>query len=294
MCITAVTQPKSWRRAEKLQLSDLRFSLAADWEYCLESNCLHGVFNSCDLHPKTYTLNGGKRDNLTERIVKALQLWDALQSCFFLWNEKILLLLCIYRYTQRASAWLFWVLFLICNMSKHECLCSYTFNKNQQFSLIKGLINQKQTRRNNNFRIHCSSRLKHWWTAAGDKKLSLILNCFATRLAIFNSNIKRNGFQQLLPNVNIWQIQNIISIILELHSCLCEYLFFFSQQPLLGQTDVLWGYCKPPSVLMCGENGFIGGAPCRQHMLQWAFPRYCCYASEEISLYKYAAVWHFL
>lgn len=34
------------------------------------------------------------------------------------------------------------------------------------------------------------------------------------------------GKQQLLPNDEIWQIQNIISIILELHSCLCIFFFF--------------------------------------------------------------------
>lgn len=42
---------------------------------------------------------------------------------------------------------------------------------------------------------------------------------------IFNSNIKGNTFQQLLPNVDICQIQNTISIFLELHSCLGEHLF---------------------------------------------------------------------
>lgn len=178
-----VTQCKNLKRAERLQLSVLRFFLAADWEYCLES-ILHEVFISCDLQAETCTFNGGKGTIRQKEQWRRCNLgMDSYQSCFFLWIEKILLLLCIYRYAQRASAWLLWVFFfvLICNMSKHECLCSDTFNKNQQFSLIKGLINHKHTRRNNYFRIHCSSQMKPWRTAAEDKKLSLILNCFATR-----------------------------------------------------------------------------------------------------------------
>lgn len=54
-----------------------------------------------------------------------------------------------------------------------------------------------------------------------DKKLDfkLFRNTLDQRLNLIISK------QQLLPNDEIWQIQNIISIILELHSCLC--IFFF-------------------------------------------------------------------
>lgn len=55
-----------------------------------------------------------------------------------------------------------------------------------------------------------------------DKKLDfkLFRNTLDQRLNLIISK------QQLLPNDEIWQIQNIISIILELHSCLCIFFFF--------------------------------------------------------------------
>lgn len=61
----------------------------------------------------------------------------------------------------------------------HELLCSDMFNKNQWFSLTEAPMNRKQTKKNNYFRIHCSSQF--WRTAAGDEKLPLILNGCPTR-----------------------------------------------------------------------------------------------------------------
>lgn len=68
------------------------------------------------------------------------------------------------------------------------------------------------------------AQMKRWSTAAGNNKLSLITlqHVGQTLNLIFNSNIKLDGFQHLLPNVDIWQIQSIISFILEWHSWLCE------------------------------------------------------------------------
>lgn len=179
--------------------------------------------------------------------------------------EKILTLLCIYHYSQRASALLLLLFFLICNMSMHECLCSDMFNKNQQFSLTKGPINHKQTRKNNYFRIHCSSRIKCWRTAAGDMKLSLILNCFSTcwtNAWIYSLTQTSIGMDFSSCHLMLTSGKYKTSLAL-FSSCIlaCVSNCFF-QQPLLWQTDMLWSYCKPSSVLMCRKNGFMHEAPC--------------------------------
>lgn len=196
---------------------------------------------------------------------------DSHQSCFFSSNLKDFVVIVHLSLRPKGLSMItgsLFLFFLICNMSKHECLCSDTSNKNQHFSLIKGLVNHKQTRRNNYFRIHCSSQMKPWRTAAEDKKLSLILNCFATRWTnAWTESLTQtsNGmdFSSCYLMFTSGKYKTSLAFSNCILACVSIFLFLFPQQPLLRQTDVLWGYCKPPSVLMCGKNGSIRGAPCR-------------------------------
>lgn len=78
---------QSSRRGASFQLSELRFFLAADWEYCLES-ILHGVFNSCDSHPETSTLKG-RKGIMGQKEEWKLQPWDGLEpKLLFSFNWK--------------------------------------------------------------------------------------------------------------------------------------------------------------------------------------------------------------
>lgn len=62
--------------------------------------------------------------------------------------------------------------------------------------------------------------------------------------------MKWNGFQQLLHNVDIWQTQNIISIILELLSCLC--IFFLSD--LFYDKQTCYKASVSPPLSQCVER----------------------------------------
>lgn len=175
-----------------------------------------------------------------------MQPWDGLipKLLFFLWIEKILLLLCVCHCSQRASVWLLFFSVIWACVSVCVLTCSVKISSSLRIILESTAALKRNAR-------ELQGQEAFYWLQQHNNTLDKRLNLS------FNSNIKQNKFQQLSPNVYIWQIQNIIS---ELHSCLCEYLFL--KQHLLWQTDVLWSCCKPLSVLMCGKNGFIHGAPC--------------------------------